>query len=51
MLSKLRAFLKSNRMLLPGDRVIVALSGGADSVALTFGLYSMSRETKKYVIF
>ena len=44
MLSKLRAFLKSNRMLTPGDRVIVALSGGADSVALTFGLYLLKEE-------
>lgn len=42
MLSKLRAFLKTNHMLEPGDRVIVALSGGADSVALTFGLYLLS---------
>ena len=44
MLSKLRAFLKTNRMIQPGDRVIVALSGGADSVALTFGLYLLKEE-------
>lgn len=44
MLSKLRAFLKTNHMLEPGDRVIVALSGGADSVALTFGLYLLKEE-------
>ncbi len=44
MLSKLRAFLKTNRMIQPGDRVTVALSGGADSVALTFGLYLLKEE-------
>lgn len=44
MLSKLRAFLKTNHMLERGDRVIVALSGGADSVALTFGLYLLKEE-------
>ena len=39
MTNKLEAMLRQYRMLEPGDRVFCALSGGADSVALTFGLY------------
>ena len=34
MLNKLRAFLKEQALLSPGDKVIAAVSGGADSVAL-----------------
>ena len=39
MMNKLEAFLREHRMVSPGDRVFCALSGGADSVALTFSLY------------
>ena len=39
MTNKLEAFLREYEMLSPGDRVFCALSGGADSVALTFALY------------
>ena len=39
MLNKLSAFLKRYDMVSPGDTVVCALSGGADSVALTFALY------------
>lgn len=35
----LLSFLKRYDMLRPGDKVICALSGGADSVALTFAMY------------
>ena len=39
MLNKLAAFLEENRMLQPGDTLICAVSGGADSVALLFAMY------------
>ncbi len=39
MLNKLTAFIRRYCLIAPGDRVVCALSGGADSVALLFGLY------------
>ncbi|MBE6933958.1 MAG: tRNA lysidine(34) synthetase TilS [Ruminococcaceae bacterium] len=39
MLNKLLEQLKQYEMLKAGDRVICAVSGGADSVALLFGMY------------
>lgn len=38
MLNKLTAYVRTNQMIAPGDTVICALSGGADSVALTFAM-------------
>ncbi len=39
MLNKLCAALREEGMTAPGDSLVCALSGGADSVALLFGLY------------
>lgn len=39
MLNKLQAFIRSNQLITPGDSVVCAVSGGADSVALLFALY------------
>lgn len=44
MLNKLRAFLKEQALLSTGDRVIAAVSGGADSVAMLFALYLLRDE-------
>ena len=39
MLNKLLGFLREQNMISPGDRVVCAVSGGTDSVALLFALY------------
>ena len=44
MLNKLRAFLKEQALLSPVDKVIAAVSGGADSVAMLFALYLLRDE-------
>ena len=44
MLNKLTAFLREQEMLQPGDTVICAVSGGADSVALLFAFYLLKEK-------
>ena len=44
MLNELLALVRRYDMLQPGDRVICALSGGADSVALVFALYLLKEK-------
>ena len=42
MLNKLLSFMRQNNMVTASDRVICAVSGGADSVALLFAMYLLA---------
>lgn len=46
MLNKLGAFVRNYDLIQEGDRVTCAVSGGADSVALLFGLYLLKDKLK-----
>lgn len=44
MQNKLAGFLRQQNMLCPGDTLICAISGGADSVAMTFAFYLLKEQ-------
>lgn len=44
MLIKLEQFIRRYRLIEPGDRVVCAVSGGADSMALLMGLYLLKEK-------
>jgi len=44
MLQKVREALRKYSMVTPGDKVLVAVSGGADSMALLYSLYWLRKE-------
>jgi len=46
MLNKLLAFIRRYDMIRPGDAVVCAVSGGADSMALLWGLYLLKDKLK-----
>ncbi len=44
MLNKLLSFIREQRLIAPGDSIVCAVSGGADSIALLFALYLLREQ-------
>ncbi len=44
MLNKLTGFVRQQNMIMPGDTVICAVSGGADSMALLWAMYLLRKD-------
>lgn len=44
MQNKLLKFIREQNLILPGDRIVCAVSGGADSVAMLFALYLLKEK-------
>ena len=49
MLNKLLSFIRQQNMIAEGDRIICAVSGGADSVALLFAMYLLKEKLNMHL--